>query len=61
MSVFFLTREGHDYPFVDLVGLSETLSDLGLCRPEPSENTLLSTYLAVGQENVTALIKQAHR
>lgn len=47
--------------FLDLVGLNQTFIRLVLGSPQTSVNALLSTYLAVSQENVTALIKQAHR
>lgn len=47
--------------FLDLVDLNQTFIRLVLSSPQTSVNALLSTYLAVSQENVTALIKQAHR
>lgn len=47
--------------FLDLVDLNQTFIRLVLWSPQTSVNALLSTYLAVSQENVTALIKQAHR
>ena len=47
--------------FLDLVGLNQTFIRLVLWSPQSFVNALLSTYLAVSQENVTALIKQAHR
>ena len=47
--------------FLDLVGLNQTFRRLALWCPQTSVNAILSTYLAISQENVTALIKQAHR
>ena len=47
--------------FLDLVGLNQTFIRLVLWSPQTSVKALLSTYLAVNWENVTALTKQAHR
>lgn len=43
--------------FLDLIGLNQTFIRLVSSSPQTSVNGLLSTYLAVSQENVTAPIK----
>lgn len=46
---------------LDLVGINQTFIRLVLWSPQSFVNSLLSTYLALSQENATALINQADR